>query len=285
MANPSSSRGRIYIVYIIKTKREMTVEIREFSISRLTIGAAGNFHDRVRKAIEAATAEALHIEALAPAYNKIVGQLATIVNRQRSYITTDTLEALDKRRDTGVGSIHNQLDGTKNSLVDAKREASARLRPQLSGYKQIRYHEYAKQTLEVRGMIGVLRDPSNAAAVAALGLEADIDALEAANEAFDAAFEQRTREAAAQAEVRDLRSADLVKEAAALYGEIIRTVNAYAIVQPTEGITAFVNTINGYVSAFAGITDKRAGSATPPAADAGEPPKPGATDSETPDGI
>ena len=163
----------------------MATQIRTFAISRLTIGAAGNFHDRTYKAIEATTAEALHVETLAPAYKKVVDQLASIVNRQRSYITTETLEALDKRRDNGVGSIHNQVDATKNCLVDEKREASAHLRPQLSSYKQIRFHEYAKQTLEVRGMIGVLRDPSNTASVTALGLEADIDALEAANEAFD----------------------------------------------------------------------------------------------------
>ena len=167
----------------------MATQIRTFAISRLTIGAAGNFHDRTYKAIEATTAEALHVETLAPAYKKVVDQLASIVNRQRSYITTETLEA----RDNGVGSIHNQVDATKNCLVDEKREASAHLRPQLSSYKQIRFHEYAKQTLEVRGMIGVLRDPSNTASVTALGLEADIDALEAANEAFDEAFELRTQ--------------------------------------------------------------------------------------------
>ena len=122
----------------------MATQIRTFAISRLTIGAAGNFHDRTYKAIEATTAEALHVETLAPAYKKVVDQLASIVNRQRSYITTETLEALDKRRDNGVGSIHNQVDATKNCLVDEKREASAHLRPQLSSYKQIRFHEYAK---------------------------------------------------------------------------------------------------------------------------------------------
>lgn len=260
----------------------MATQIRTFAISRLTIGAAGNFHDRTYKAIEATTAEALHVETLAPAYKKVVDQLASIVNRQRSYITTDTLEALDKRRDTGVGSIHNQLDGTKNSLVDAKREASARLRPQLSGYKQIRYHEYAKQTLEVRGMIGVLRDPSNTASVTALGLEADIDALEAANEAFDAAFEQRTREAAAQAEVRDLRSADLIDEAATLYDEITRIVNAYAIVQPTDEITGFINTVNGYVSSFSEIVNGGTSSGTTSAGDEGTDPEPGGEEGGTP---
>lgn len=260
----------------------MATQIRTFAISRLTIGAAGNFHDRVRKAIEAATAEALHIEALAPAYNKIVGQLATIVNRQRSYITTDTLEALDKRRDNGVGSIHNQVDATKNCLVDEKREASAHLRPQLSSYKQIRFHEYAKQTLEVRGMIGVLRDPSNTASVTALGLEADIDALEAANEAFDEAFELRTQEAAAHAAVSDLRSADLIDEAATLYDEITRIVNAYAIVQPTDEITGFINTVNGYVSSFSEIVNGGTSSGTTSAGDEGTDPEPGGEEGGTP---
>ena len=96
---------------------------------------------------------------------------------------------------------------------------------------------------------------SNAEAVAALGLEAEIDALEAANNAFDEAFEQRTQEAAAHADLSDLDSKELLDDAARIYAEIVQTVNAYAIVQPTDEINAFIQTVNGYVVSFSEIID------------------------------
>ena len=233
----------------------MAVQIRTFAISQLTIGAAGNFHDRVYKAIETATPAALHVETLAPAYKAVIDKIASVVNRQRAYVSTETLQSLDITRDNGCRTVINIADASKTSLVPEKNAASAHLRPQLSSYKKTPYHEYAKQTLEIRGMINALRDPANAEAVAALGLEAEIDALEAANNAFDEAFEQRTQEAAAHADLSDLDSKALANEANRIYAEITQTVNAYAIVQPTDEINTFIQTVNGYVVSFSEIID------------------------------
>ena len=116
----------------------MAEQIRTFAISQLTIGAAGNFHDRVYKAIETATPAALHVETLAPAYKAVIDKIASIVNRQRGYISTETLQSLDITRDNGCRTVINIADASKTSLVPEKNAASAHLRPQLSSYKRDR---------------------------------------------------------------------------------------------------------------------------------------------------
>ncbi|MCD8137786.1 MAG: hypothetical protein LUH01_18275 [Parabacteroides gordonii] len=51
----------------------------------------------------------------------------------------------------------------------------------------------------------------------------------------------------------DVKSADTVAAANTLYSEIIQTVNAYAIVQPSDAITTFITNINGLVGTYSRI--------------------------------
>lgn len=233
----------------------MALQVKTFSLSQLTLASATNFHDRVNKAIVEATAAALHLETLATSYDEVVKKLLSVVNRQAAYITTEQLASLDKERDYGVGTIHNVVDANRNSLVKAKRDAAAALIPQLVNYRKIRYSEYSKQTIEVRGMLTQLRLAKNATAVAALGIEDEMDAVEAANEAFDQAFEQRTQEAKVRADQSEVKSKEVLDEAYEIYKQICQIVNAYAIVQPTDEINTFIEKVNGYVQSFSEIID------------------------------
>ena len=78
----------------------------------------------------------------------VIDKIASVVNRQRAYVSTETLQSLDITRDNGCRTVINIADASKTSLVPEKNAASAHLRPQLSSYKKTPYHEYAKQTLE-----------------------------------------------------------------------------------------------------------------------------------------
>ena len=126
------------------------------------------------------------------------------------------------------------------SPVTEKREAAMLLSPQLSAYRGIRNHEYTKQTAETRGMLAVLDDTENATAVATLGLTEEVEALREANAAFEAKFLEKTEEMSARMVQSDVKSEDAVAEANALYQDIVQTVNAYAIVQPTDEINTFI---------------------------------------------
>ena len=62
-------------------------------------------------------------------------------------------------------------------------------------------------------------------------------------------------EPAAEVAVEDLESEQVVGQANALYEQITQTVNAYAIVQPTDKLLAFIDDLNGVVGVYADIVD------------------------------
>lgn len=259
----------------------MAAQIKDFSISHLTVGSTSDFHTKVNALIDTATAAALHIDALAPAYKTAAETLASVVNRRTAYVSTAQLKESDERRDDGASTIFATVSASERSLVPARREAATRLRAELAPYWKMRYHEYSKQTAEGRGMIATLRLAENAAAVTALGLDDEVDAFEEANEAFDALFVRKAAEESERMDVKDLDSTQVVNDANTLYAQITQIVNAYAIVSPTDEINAFIRDVNGFVGVFARIASggTSGGTATT------EPePTPGEEGGETPGG-
>ena len=163
----------------------MPSQIRTFSITQLTIGACANFHTQINKFITTATPAALHIETQATGYADAIATLSSIVNRQRAFVATASLSEADKVRDNASGVISSVVNAYVTSPVATKKEAALLLKPQLSPYRGIRYHEYNKQTAEVRGMLGVLDAEDNAAAITTLGLTEEVEALREANNVFE----------------------------------------------------------------------------------------------------
>ena len=201
-------------------------------MTQMTIGACSNFHTTVVTYITATTPAVLHIEDNMPNYTAASGTLASIVNRKRAYIPTP----------------HNAF---VNSPVDERRAAAQLLYQQMSPYRGIRDHEYNKETAEIRGLLAMLAEEENAAAVTTLGLKPEVDALSEANAAFEEAFDARNDEVSQQQAQRNISSKDAVAEVNRLYQEIVQTVNAYAIVQPTDELNAFIDKINGLVGSLA----------------------------------
>lgn len=231
----------------------MTSQIRSFGMSKMTIGSCSDFHSKVLGFITTATGAALHIENKVPTYTAAVETLASIVNRQRAFVATIDLKDTDKTRDNASGVISNVTNAYLTSTVEATSKAARLLAPQLSPYRGIRNHEYTKQTAEVKGMLTLLDQPENKAAIAALGLTAEVESLRTANTAFENAFLDKTTEMGSRMTQSDVKSADAVEAANTLYGEIIQTVNAYAIVQPSDAITTFITNINGLVGTYSRI--------------------------------
>lgn len=272
---------RIIDCRTIKIESIMAEQIKSFGMSQLSIGATSDFHTHVYGLIEAATPAVLHVEELAVRYKQAKETLAGVVNRRTAYVSTAQLREADNTRDNGAGTIINVVGAHEKSLIAAKREAALRLQAELAPYRQIRYHEYSKQTAEGRGMIAVLREADNAAAVTLLGLDDEVDAFEEANNAFEELFKRKAAEESERMPVKDLDSFEVVKEANTLYEQITQIVNAYAIVSPTDEINAFIKDVNGFVGVFARIASggTSGGTATT------EPePTPGEEGGETPGG-
>lgn len=220
-------------------------------MTRMLVGSCADFHNKVWGFITKATPAALHIETQATAYERAIAKLSSVVNRQKAFVVTLDLKRADDLRDKACGTICAVVNAFLNSPVKEKREAAELLDPQLSSYRGIRNHKYTKQTAEVKGMYGVLTAEKNAPAVTLLGLDPETGILLEANEEFERLFLEKAAEANEKAKVSDLDSELLMKEANALYNEIVEIVNAYAIVQSSDEINTFIENVNGLVKVYA----------------------------------
>ena len=230
----------------------MANQIQFFGMSQMTIGSCSDFHTRVNNFITSATPAALHIEAQAAAYATAVETLASIVNRERAFVSTQTLREADKVRDSAAGVISQVVNAYLTSPVSEKQAAARLLDAKMSPYRGIRNHEYTKQTAEVRGMLSMLDAESDA--VATLGLTEEVETLRTANATFDTQYYSRAAEAGTRMAQRTVKSADAVAQANELYQSIVQVVNAYAIVQPTDELNTFIGNINGLVAAYSRIS-------------------------------
>ncbi len=256
----------------------MVAQIRTFGMTKMTVGSCSNFHKDVLACIETATPAALHVESQVGAYQEASGLLASVVNRDRAFVATKSMESADRERDNAAGVVINVTYDFLSSPVEAKRTAAELLYPKLSPYKGIGRHEYTKETAEIDGMLKVFDDEACASAAETMGIDLDVEALRLANEAFKKAFKEKTLEASEYEDISELDSKKLMNDANEIYEEIVRTVNAYAIVQTSDEIEQFIKEVNGLVATYSDI----AGSET--STDAPEP-TPGTpeTPDETPD--
>lgn len=260
----------------------MANQIQFFGMSQMTIGSCSDFHTRVNNFITTATPAALHIESQAAAYATAVETLASIVNRERAFVSTQALREADKVRDSASGVISQVVNAYLTSPVSEKQSAARLLDAKMSPYRGIRNHEYTKQTAEVRGMLAMLDAESDA--VSALGLDAEVEALREANGTFDTQYYSRTAEASTRMAQSTVKSDDVVAQANSLYLEIVQIVNAYAIVQPSDELDSFIGNVNGLVASYSRIsgssTTGSGGTGTPD----GEAPEPSVPDDEEEDG-
>lgn len=232
----------------------MANQIRTFGMSKMTVGSCSDFHSKVKTFIEDANPETLHINDKMEAYSASVDQLASIINRPRAFVATAEMKETDHQRDNASGVINSVVKSYLTTPVAAKSSAAQLLWPQLSPYKGIRNHEYTKQTAEVKGMLMVLNAAENKEAVTTLGLNEEVAALQTANTAFEAAFLSKAVEMSGRVAQSDISSKNAQSQVNALYQDIVQTVNAYAIVSPSDDITFFIEQVNGLVAAYSRIS-------------------------------
>ena len=233
----------------------MAHQLRTFNMSRMTLGACADFHVTVEKHITLTTPEVLHVEDKIATYRKMVKMLESIVNRKRSFQTTPQVNATDKTRGRAIGSIKGVVNALRTSPVEERRLAAQLLYQDLLPYRGIARHELHKETSEVRSMLNVLDSDENKAAIQLLGLTQEVELLRKTNEDLSEMFDERYLEVNDVLKQSDIKSDELKRELSKLYLSIAHTINAYAIVQPSDEINSFIDIINGLIGSMAAIND------------------------------
>lgn len=240
----------------------MEVQIKGFGMSRMSIGSCNNFHKKINALIEEITPEALHIVTQAPLYKAASATLASIVNRDKAFVATLSLEEADDRRDRVAGIIGQIINAHLTSPIEEKLAAARLLDAKMSSYRRIRNHEYTKETSEIEGMLAMLDRESEA--VERLSLTEEVEYLREINTTFDQLYDEKAIEMSERMEQSDIKSADAIENANNLYLEIAQRVNAYAIVEPTDELREFIKRVNGLVGSFSQIAESSTGGTPAP---------------------
>lgn len=226
----------------------MATQINVMGFSYLNVGLHNDFHYQAYGKMKATGAQALHIENLLPAYGELVELESSIVRRQTTYVSTVQLNDADKVRDNAMGVILNVITAHKTNTIEAKRSAALALDAMVAPYRGISNHEKRTQTREVAGLLAVLNKEEAMAHIATLNLTEEVTLLAEKNATFAAVYDEKLQEEVERLPQKDIDTEELRKQVDEKYAEIVQTVNAYAIVQPTEAIETFIAQMNGLIS-------------------------------------
>ena len=225
-------------------------QIATFNKSHLTNGSHLEFHNGINTALTIGTPEALHVEALADQYATLLDTEKTLVNRATAFVATTAMKEANMRRDRAVGVLLNTVKANLSSGIAKKRDAAIALNALWAPYHGITDHEYTKEGSEIDGMIAAASTPDAGKHIATLGLADDLEELDSANAAFKSAFGTKTTETTTRAPQTSTSTTDIRRQVDACFDQMVQTVNAYAIVQPTKEITAFIGTANALIQQY-----------------------------------
>ena len=226
----------------------MAKQIDIMGFSNLNLGVHCDFHYQTYNLLTKAGAETRHIAALLPAYGGLVEQETGIVRRQTAYVSTVSLKTQDKVRDSILGVIMQIINAHLTTPIAAKLASAQWLDAVVSPYRNIRGHDYRSETREVAGLLSVLASEAASAHIATLHLTEEVATLAQYNAAFEVAQAEKLQEEVERLPQKDIDTEELRKQVDEKYAEIVQTVNAYAIVQPTEAIEAFIAQMNALIS-------------------------------------
>ena len=152
--------------------------------------------------------------------------------------------------DDMLAVINAMISAHQYTHIANKKAAYQALNAVMAPYRGIRAHEYSRQTAEVNGLLTEFQSPSNAEHVQTLGLSEEIEMLTLANAKFSVEFNQKTAEMASRLPEKETSTVEARAECDRLYAEIVALINAYALIQPSEEITGFVQQQTGLVETY-----------------------------------
>ena len=222
-------------------------QVNSITLKTLNVALHNDFMNQVLSLINAHGAETLHIEALATEFDRLVSLENSIVNRDTTYVSTKALLELDQVRDTALRILLGIIDYQSRSSIKAKADAANVLLAWAAPYQNAERSDYRSETREINGLITKFSTEAAAAHLATLHLTEELEQLIIKNTEFDIAIQGKQVEATDRLDQTDIDTAELRKQLDTVYHDIVKTVNAFAIVQPTDELISFINNLNGII--------------------------------------
>ena len=227
----------------------MATQINKFSVTQLTLAAHVRFHTVVNNAIAAYSADKLHLATLVPRYADAVAAERAVLNRPTAFSETPYIEKVDLQRNHAISLAFKLVNAFLKSTDTAEITAAQHLHAIIAPFKSIKKHEYNRKTMEIDRLI-VAFSTAEPAHIALLALASPIKQLTAHNIAFDALKAARSADLVIRTPITIANTATLRLATDALYREMVQTVNAFTIVDPSAELEKFATNVNALISQY-----------------------------------
>lgn len=249
-------------------------EIGDISKTNLSNTAHMNMYTEINDRILSLTPVALKLETLAPLFQKALIQEGECVNRIMKSATTAQLVGKDKERDKVAIFINSQVTSYTN-CPDAELQAYALLlKAMLNAYPKIYNKAFSEETAAIDGMLRDMEKPERLEAAQKLHLDTYFTKLKALNNEYKALDASRTDEYAARIKIETLSARKVTEN---IFAEIIQRINALAVLEPTDTILSFIDTVNQIFRKYKDLIAAKGGASSPSKPEPAPTPEPDPT--------
>lgn len=163
-------------------------------------------HNDLLEVITSEFVTAFGIPALREEYQRLFDIENDCYLRNATYQDTPELQATDRKRDDLFLYNSQTITTAELSPIEANAAAGKRLSYALAPYKEAPRLTYASNTAAITDFVQKMREPTNAADIATLGLTAAIDALDEANKEFNRIYTKRSTELLTRSTSENMKS-------------------------------------------------------------------------------
>lgn len=235
-------------------------QIGTIARTNLTNSAHMAMNTEIHDRILAVTVAVLHLETLEPGYKQYLDREGESVNRVTKSATTEQLEAKDAERDKTFQFI-TSMNGSYLVCPDPQMQAAAKvLDAALKAYKNLYSKAYSEETALIDGLLRDMDDPERKKAATTLHLDTYFTQLKTQNDEYKTLDASRTDEYTARVKTDTSKARKATDETLDL---IVQRVNAYAVLEPTDGINNFIDTVNQIYRKYKDLIAAKGGPSTP----------------------
>lgn len=235
-----------------------------------------------------ATVEALSLEKLAPGYKECIDREGECVNRITKSATTEQLVDKDRERDTTIQFIFSMTASYKVCPDGTLQAHAKKLDAVLGAYSGIYSKSFTEETALIDGLLRDMENTALKASAKALNLDTYFVQLQTQNEEYKALDASRTDEYSARIKTDTSKARKATDETLEL---IVQRINALAVLEPSEAINSFIDTVNQIFRKYKDLIAAKGGAKSPskpddkpyPTPDPDDKPAPAPNPDENPD--
>lgn len=222
------------------------VKLADISLTKLNNAEFTYFAGQIISYIDAATVEALHVDAATFAgFKGNHGKLVDIVAQSRAAEETAKIGEADKQEDNLLSFLFATVKGACSHPIAAKREAAQAVYAVMKPYQGVQSLPQRQQVQTVDGLVLDLEKEATAAHLTTLGLASEVETLKSLNAEYGSLIASR----ADSQQANPVESAKPIrKEMYGQYDELVSTAWAFSVATPSDALSGFVASVNKLIA-------------------------------------